>query len=61
MIKQGAIVDRKGEGISLAPHYQFHPLRRHLDSHTITAESPPLHIGRNRIPTSNLWFPSASR
>ena len=61
MIKQGAIVDRKGEGISLTPHYQFHPLRRHLDSQAITAESPPLHIGRNCTRTGNLWFPSASR
>ena len=36
----------KKEGISLTPHYHFHPLRRHLDiSRTITAESSPMHIG----------------
>ena len=35
----------KGEGISLTPHYHFHPLHRHLDiSRVITAESSPLHI-----------------
>ena len=35
----------KGEGISLTPHYYFHPLHRHLDiSRAITAESSPLHI-----------------
>ena len=29
----------KGEGISLTPHYHFHPLHRHLDiSRTITAD-----------------------
>ena len=35
----------KGEGISLTPHYHFHPLHRHLDiNRAITAESSPLHI-----------------
>ena len=35
----------KGEGISLTPHYHFHPLHTHLDiSRAITAESSPLHI-----------------
>ena len=30
---------------SLAPHYHFHPLYRHLDmSRTITGESSPLNI-----------------
>ena len=34
----------KGEGISLTPHYHFHPLHRQLDiSRAITAESSPLH------------------
>ena len=52
----------KGEGISLTPHYHFHPLHRHLDiSQAITAESSPLHIASNRTRTGNLWFPSASR
>ena len=38
-------LQRKGEGISLTPHYQFHPLHRHLDiRRAITAESSPLHI-----------------
>ena len=52
----------KGEGISLTPHYHFHPLHRHLDiSRAITAESSPLHIAISRTRTGNLWFPSASR
>ena len=35
----------KGEGISLTPHYQFHPLYRHLDiSRAVTAENSLLHI-----------------
>ena len=52
----------KGEGISLTPHYHFHPLHRHLDiSRAITAESSPLHIASSRTQTGNLWFPSASR
>ena len=35
----------KGEGISLTPHYQFHPLHIHLDiSRAVTAENSPLHI-----------------
>ena len=51
----------KGDGISLTPHYHFHPLHRHLDiSWVITAESSPLHIGSCRTRTRNLWFPSAS-
>ena len=51
----------KGEGISLTPHYHFHPLHRHLDiSRTITAESSPLHIASCRTRTGSLWFPSAS-
>ena len=37
----------KGEGISLTPHYHFHPLHRHSDiSRTITAEISPLHTSR---------------
>ena len=52
----------KGEGISLTPHYHFHPLHRHLDiSRTITAGSSPLHIASSRNQTGNLWFPNASR
>ena len=32
-------LQRKGVGISLTPHYHFHPLHRHLDiSRAITAE-----------------------
>ena len=39
----------KGEGISITPHYHFHPLHIHLDiSWAITAESSPLHIGSSR-------------
>ena len=49
------------EGISLIPHYHFHPLHRPLDiSRAIAAGSSPLHIGSSRTPTGNLWFPSAS-
>ena len=52
----------KGEGISLTPHYHFHPLHRHLDlSRAITADSSPLRIASSRTRTGNLWFPSASR
>ena len=52
----------KGEGISLTPHYHFHPLHRHLDiSRAITTESSPLHIASSRTRTGNLWLPSASR
>ena len=52
----------KGEGISLTPHYHFHPLNRYLDiSRAITAESSPLHIASSQTRTGNLWFPSASR
>ena len=47
----------RGEGISLTPHYHFHPLHRPLDnSRTITAESSPLHISSSRIRAGNLWF-----
>ena len=39
----------KGEGISLPPHYHFHPLHRHLDiSRAITVKSSPLHIASIR-------------
>ena len=52
----------EGVGISLTPHYHFHPLHRHLDiSRAITAESSPLHIASSRARTRNLWFLSASR
>ena len=57
---QFAGLQGKGEGISLTPHYHFHPLHRHLDiSRAITAESSPLHIAISRIRTGNLWFPSS--
>ena len=52
----------KGEGISLTPHYHFHPLHGHLDiRREITAESSPLHITSSRTRTRSLWFPSTSR
>ena len=52
----------KGEGISLTPHYHFHPLHRHLDiSRAITAESSTLLVASKRTQTGNLWFPRASR
>ena len=45
----------EGKGISLTPHYHFHPLHRHLDiSWAITAESSLLHIAsceRNSLTT----------
>ena len=48
----------KGEGISLTPHYHFHPLHRHLDiSRIIAAEISPLHIASSRTRTGNLGFP----
>ena len=47
----------KGEDISLTPHYQIHPLRRHLDiSWAITAESSPLHMVSSRTRTGNFGF-----
>ena len=47
----------KGEGISLSPHYHFHPLHSRLDiSRTITAESPPLYIRSSLTRTENLKF-----
>ena len=52
----------KGEGISLTPHYHFHPFHRHLDiSRVITAESSLLHIASSRTWAGNLWLLSASR
>ena len=52
----------KGEGISLTPHYHFHPLHKYLDiSRAITAESSPLHLASSRTWVGKLWFPSASR
>ena len=51
----------EGKGISLSPHYHFHPLHIHLDiSRVITAVSAPLNIASNRTLNGNLWFPSAS-
>ena len=45
----------KGEGISLTPHYHFHPLDRHLDiRQATTADSSNLHIASNRTRTENL-------
>ena len=53
---------RKGEDISLTPHYHFHPLHRHLDiSQVITAQNSPLRIASSRTRTGNIWFRSASR
>ena len=47
----------KREGISLTPHYHFHPLHRHLDINWVIAtESSRLHIGSSRTRTGNLWF-----
>ena len=55
-------LQRKGEGISVTPHYHFQPLHRHLDiSRAITAENSPLHICSRLTRTRKLWFPSASR
>ena len=42
----------KGEDISVAPHYHFHPLHRYLSiSRAITAESLTLHIASSRTRT----------
>ena len=45
-------------GISLTPHYHFHPLHRHLDiNQAITAGRSPLRIGSSSwTRTRNLWF-----
>ena len=52
----------KGEGISLTPHYHFHPLHRQLGiGRAITAGSSPLRVASSRTRTGNLWFPIASR
>ena len=49
------------EGISLNPHYHFHPLHGRLDiSRAVTAESSPLHIASSQTRAGNLWFPGAS-
>ena len=51
-----------GEGISLTPHYHFHPFYRHLGIiRAIAAGGSPLHIASSRTRTGSLWFPSASR
>ena len=48
---------KRGKGISLTPHYHFHPLHRHLDiSRTITAEILPLHIASSQTQTRNLIY-----
>ena len=50
-------LQRKGEGISLTPHYHVRPLHRHLNiSQAITAESSPLHIASNRTRTETFGF-----
>ena len=54
----------KGEGISLTPHYHFHPLHRHLEiSRSITAESSPLHISisHSYVPVCNQYVTPMSR
>ena len=52
----------KWNGISLNPHYRFHPHHGHLDvSWAIAGESSPLHIAGSQTRTGKLWFPSASR
>ena len=44
----------KEGGISLTPHYHFHPLHKHLDiSRAITAESSPLHIDSSQTRTGS--------
>ena len=51
-------LQKKGEGISLTPHYHFHLLQSHLDiSWVITGESSPLHMASSWTWTRNLWFP----
>ena len=51
----------KGEGNSLTPHYNLHPVHRHLDiSLTISVGSSPLYIASSWTWTRNLWFPSAT-
>ena len=43
----------KGEGISLAPHYHYHPFQRHLDiTPAITEKNLALHIGLSIVITN---------
>ena len=50
-------LQKKGESISLTPHYHFHSLHRHLDiSSAITTESSPLHRSSSWNQTGNLCF-----
>ena len=47
-------LQRKGKGITLTPHYHFHPLHRHLEiNRTITVDSSPLHIASSPIQTAH--------
>ena len=51
----------EGEGISLTPHYHFHPLHRHLGvGRYIAAESSPLQslVSERKSLTTKL-FPAA--
>ena len=55
-------LEGNGEGISVTPHYHFHPLHRHLDiSRVIAAERSPLHIASSQTWTENLSFSSTNR
>ena len=48
---------KKGKGISLTPHYHFHPLYRYLYiSRAITVESLPLHIASSQTQTGSLIY-----
>ena len=52
----------KGEGISLTPHYHFHPLHIHFYiSRAIITESSALHLASYRTRTGNPLLPNASR
>ena len=55
-------LQRKGEGISLTPHYHLLLLQRQLDINlAITVQSWPLYINSGLTRTGNFWFPSSSR
>ena len=50
-------LQEKGQGISLNPHYHFHPLHRHLHiSRAITADSSRLHIDSSQTRTGTFDF-----
>ena len=46
----------KGEGISLTPHYHFHPFHIHLDISWVITENYWVTNKQNKRKTKILWF-----